>query len=194
MEEAKRVVEGPVGTERLVLEQPEGISADALHAFFVENRGFLAPWEPRRDPRFYRVDSLARLLGSQQRENNEGRALHLYLRLPGASQIIGTVSLGNIIYGAFLSCFIGYRMARCATCHGYMTEAVREVCELAFSRYRLHRIEANIMPSNHASVRLVENLGFVHEGYSGHYMQIAGVWEGHDHYVLLNHELDVPLA
>jgi ribosomal-protein-alanine N-acetyltransferase len=71
-----------------------------------------------------------------------------------------------------------------------MSEAVRTVVELAFSRYRLHRVEANIMPANHASIRLVENLGFVNEGYSSRYLQIAGVWEGHCHYVMLNEALE----
>jgi ribosomal-protein-alanine N-acetyltransferase len=194
MEESIRFVTEPVETARLVLSQPGAVSCEALHAFFTENKGFLAPWEPLRDPTFYHIESLTALLARQQRENLEGKALHLYLQLPGDDRIIGTVSLNGIIYGPFRSCFLGYRMARCETCHGYMTEAVREVCLLAFNRYRLHRIEANVMPANHASARLVENLGFVNEGYSGHYLQIAGVWEGHDHYVLLNHDLEPPLA
>ncbi len=179
-----------IGTERLILQQPNMVSASRVLIFNLENKVFHAPWEPVRPPEFYEEDAIRLMLERQARENASGAALHLYLQRPQAAEILGTVSLSNIIYGAFLSCFLGYRMARCETCHGYMSEAVGALVDIAFNRYGLHRIEANIMPGNHASVRLVERLGFMNEGYSSRYMQIAGCWEGHSHYVLLNDNLE----
>lgn len=79
-------------------------------------------------------------------------------------------------------------------CHDHcgrpLSQRISKDLKVAFERYGLHRIEANIMPGNHASVRLVENLGFVNEGYSSRYLNIAGQWEGHSHYVLLNETLE----
>lgn len=194
MEEMIRYVTEPLTTEHLILSQPGLVSAEAVQLFFVENRGFHAPWEPLHDPNFYSLESISRMVRDQEEANRAGRGLHLYLQIQGDPRVIGSVALSNIVYGPFRSCFLGYRMARSETCHGYMTEAVSKITSLAFSRYRLHRIEANIMPANHASIRLVENLGFMNEGYSGHYLQIGGAWEGHDHYVLLNEELAPPVC
>ena len=70
-------------------------------------------------------------------------------------------------------------MDKAETNRGYMTEALRCVIDFAFNRLRLHRIEANIMPRNHASRRVVEKLGFHYEGLARQYLQINGRWEDH---------------
>ena len=41
-----------------------------------------------------------------------------------------------------------------------MTEAVKAVTGIAFDDLGLHRIEANIMPRNKASLRVAEKAGF----------------------------------
>jgi [ribosomal protein S5]-alanine N-acetyltransferase len=43
----------------------------------------------------------------------------------------------------------------------------------------LHRIEAACIPENVASVRLLENTGFVREGYAREYLCINGIWQDH---------------
>lgn len=179
-----------VVTERLYLEPPSSVDASAVQSFFIDNKVFHAPWEPLRNDDFYELEHLRSMLVNQDLENLNGTALYLYLIRAGEDEVIGSVALTNIIYGAFRSCFLGYRMARNQTSHGYMTEAIEQVIHIAFERYRLHRIEANIMPGNHASVRLVEKLGFIEEGYSSRYLRIAGIWEGHCHFVLLNDALE----
>ena len=52
----------------------------------------------------------------------------------------------------------------------------------------LHRVEANIMPRNPASLRAAEKAGFVREGLSRRYLNINGVWEDHIHMVRLNED------
>jgi len=47
----------------------------------------------------------------------------------------------------------------------------------AFEQLRLHRLEAQIRPANHASVRLVQQLGFRNEGYSPYLLFIDGACE-----------------
>lgn len=71
-----------------------------------------------------------------------------------------------------------------------MTEAVEAVVNHAFQELHLHRIEANIMPRNRASLRVVEKLGFRNEGVSREYLKINGKWEDHIHMVLLNEEME----
>lgn len=67
-----------------------------------------------------------------------------------------------------------------------MTKAVNEVVDYAFNVLKLHRIEANVMPRNIASKRVLEKCGFIEEGYSKKYLYINGVWEDHIHMVKFN--------
>ena len=46
-----------------------------------------------------------------------------------------------------------------------MVEVLPVVIQFAFTRLRLHRIEADVDPRNHASIRHLERLGFRKEGY-----------------------------
>ncbi len=71
-----------------------------------------------------------------------------------------------------------------------MTEAVGKVVEYAFDVLGLHRLEANIMPRNKASLRVVEKLGFSEEGLSRKLLLINGRWEDHVRMVKLNMALE----
>ena len=59
---------------------------------------------------------------------------------------------------------IGYDIARQYWGKGYATEAVRTIIQFGVKRMRLNRIEANVVAGNHASMRVLEKLGFWHEG------------------------------
>jgi len=49
----------------------------------------------------------------------------------------------------------------------------------SFSTLRLHRIEAACIPTNAASIRLLEHCGFTREGYARQYLCINGIWQDH---------------
>ena len=85
-----------------------------------------------------------------------------------------------------MSCHLGYKLDKDFINRGYMTEAAREGIEIIFNEYGLHRVEANIMPKNPRSVRVVQKLGFYNEGLARKYLKINGKWEDHVHWVLLN--------
>lgn len=174
-------------TDRLVLRGLEPDEAALLLDFDVRNREFLAPWEPLRTPEYF---TEARAAGSiradaDAAQRQVGFRWHLFLpQDPG--RIVGSVALSNIVQGVFLSCHMGYRLDAQAQGQGYMTEAVAAVVDHAFGAWGLHRIEANVIPRNRASRRVVTRLGFEEEGLARRYLKIAGVWEDHLHYVRLN--------
>ena len=60
-----------------------------------------------------------------------------------------------------------------------MTAAVRALVPAAFDVLRLHRVEAACIPTNLASVRLLEKTGFRREGYARSYLCINGTWQDH---------------
>ena len=59
---------------------------------------------------------------------------------------------------------IGYALARACWGKGLAREAVTAVIDFAFTSLDLHRIEADADPRNENSLRLLERLGFKHEG------------------------------
>ena len=67
-----------------------------------------------------------------------------------------------------------------------MTEGLQLVLEYAFTEVGLHRIEANIQPSNDASRNLVQRCGFILEGFSPKYLFINGEWRDHERWVAMD--------
>jgi len=103
-------------------------------------------------------------------------------------EIIGSVTFSNIVRGAFQSCYLGYRLDETRVGTGLMREALIAAIRYMFQMEGLHRIEANVMPHNDRSVRLLQRLGFRNEGRAQRYLNIQGRWEDHDHYVMLAEE------
>ena len=66
-----------------------------------------------------------------------------------------------------------------------MTAAVRAVAPFAFSALGLHRLEAACIPTNTASMRLLEKCGFAREGLARQYLCINGQWQDHVLYARL---------
>ena len=60
-----------------------------------------------------------------------------------------------------------------------MTGAVQALVPFSFGSLRLHRLEAACIPSNAASISLLEKTGFVREGYAREYLCINGLWQDH---------------
>ncbi|MEK8130078.1 GNAT family N-acetyltransferase [Paenibacillus filicis] len=175
-------------TERLSLDVLDERHAPIVLDYIRRNREFLAPWEPHRAESFYTAEEQERLLREEAAGIEAGRGLRLWIRKIGDKEerVIGAVGLSNIVRGSFQSCHLGYKLDQAETNRGYMTEALREVIRIAFEELRLHRIEANIMPRNRASLQVVEKLGFISEGLAKQYLYINGVWEDHLHMTLIN--------
>jgi ribosomal-protein-alanine N-acetyltransferase len=155
--------------------------------FLTRNAEFFKPWSPKYENGYFELDYHKERLQKIEMDIKEGAAVKFGVFLKNdISKIIGTVSFMNIIKGPFQSCFLGYRFDEKENNKGYATEAIRESIDYIFYAEKLHRIEANIIPRNKPSIRVVEKLGFVNEGLSKKYLQINGKWEDHIHYVLLN--------
>jgi ribosomal-protein-alanine N-acetyltransferase len=97
-----------------------------------------------------------------------------------AEELTGGCQLSNIRQGVAQSAAsLGYWMGLPYAGRGLMKEAVRALIPFATRILHLHRIEAATMPSNEASIRVLEASGFVREGYARQYLKIAGVWQDH---------------
>lgn len=176
-------------TERLVLKILDKSYADEILNYYIKNKEFLKEWEPKRDAEFYTKEFHEKLLEEDLIKIEKGHLLRLWIFMKNDDNIIGCVAFNNIIRGAFLSCHLGYKLDKDHVNKGYITEAVKKGIDIIFDEYKLHRIEANIMPKNKASLRVAEKLGFYNEGIAYKYLKINGKWEDHIHMVLLNDKL-----
>lgn len=178
-------------TERLLLKSIDESNANQLLDYIVRNQEFLKEWEISRPLEFYSLDAQKENIMNDKMNIERGQLFKVWMyKLDEPERIIGSISLSNIVKGAFLSCHLGYRLDQEECNKGYMTEGLVRVIDVAFNDLQLHRIEANIMPRNKASLKVVENLGFYHEGLARKYLKINGKWEDHIHMVLLNDALE----
>ena len=167
--------------------------AEALCAYYTRNREFLRPFDPVREEAFFTPEYQRQVLQNELRTRESGTGIRFYIRpLDRPDTIIGSIGLNNIIRGAFQSCHLGYKLDEAYRGRGLMPMAVAMVTDFAFQELHLHRIEANVMPRNHASLRCLEKCGFQNEGLSPYYLNINGTWEDHIHMVLLNFKMHKP--
>ena len=178
-----------LGTDRLRLKLLDESFAERLLAYQLRNREFWREWNPLTPDEFYTVDVQRERLRADLAQMHAGQGLRLYLFRrddPAFEQIIGDLGFNNIVRGSFQSCHLGYKVDVGAINQGYITEALRRAITYAFDELKLHRIEANVIPRNTRSRRVVEKLGFTEEGLARQYLKINGVWQDHIHYVVLN--------
>jgi [ribosomal protein S5]-alanine N-acetyltransferase len=115
-------------------------------------------------------------------EKPDEESLLICLRSTGA--IAGKVSINSIIRGRFQCGSLGYNAFAPTASQGYLTEGVGLAVRYAFGQLQLHRLEANIQPGNHPSLRLIQRLGFRREGYSPEMLFIDGAWQDHERWAI----------
>jgi ribosomal-protein-alanine N-acetyltransferase len=99
--------------------------------------------------------------------------------------IVGVFNIGEIVRGLFQSAYVGYYAFAPHAGAGYMSEGLELALFYAFRVLKLHRLEANVQPTNRRSLALVRPAGFAREGYSRRYVRIAGRWRDHARLALL---------
>jgi ribosomal-protein-alanine N-acetyltransferase len=107
-----------------------------------------------------------------------------HLVLTDADELAGVVNISEIVRGALCSGYLGYYAFAPHAGRGHLRSGLAEVIRLAFRKYKLHRLEANIQPGNRRSIALIKGLGFAREGYSPRYLKIGGRWRDHERWAL----------
>ena len=176
-------------TERLLLVPAHPRLARASAAFYEKNKDFLQPFEPEYDRDFTTVGYQRALQRQDLIQAKTGQSIRFWIfRREDPGTAIGCVVINSIVYGAFRSATLAYKIDRDLLRQGYATEALTAVVDFAFHGLNLHRLQASIMPRNAASLALARKCGFHEEGRSARYICINGVWEDHIHMVRLNEE------
>lgn len=166
-------------TGRICIRLAAEADASELLRYRVANRAHLAPWEPLRDEAYGTLEHCVQAIaeGLELARLDRGYPLLVFDR--DEREILATLTLANVVRGAFQACHLGYGVAARAQGQGIMHEALQAGLAWAFGELDLHRVMANHLPRNERSARLLARLGFEHEGYAKRYLKIAGVWEDH---------------
>lgn len=174
-----------IRTQNLILRAPQATDYAAWAVLRMESRAFLTPWEPTWNEDDLTRTSFRLRVKRAAREIAADEAYSLFLFDARSQTLLGGLTLGLIRRGVAQACTLGYWMGQRHAGKGHMSEAVRGALRFAFQELALHRVEAACLPSNAPSRRLLDRVGFQHEGLARSYLRINGAWADHLLYAAL---------
>jgi ribosomal-protein-alanine N-acetyltransferase len=165
--------------DRVVLRPPQTSDHPEWAALRERSREFLKPWEP-----IWPVDDLTRgafrrriKRYAEDQRSDQAYSFFIFRKKDGV--LVGGVTIANVRRGVAQAGSIGYWMGEPYAKNGLMSAALRALMPFSFVTLRLHRLEAACIPTNVASIRLLEKSGFQREGYARQYLCINGIWQDH---------------
>jgi ribosomal-protein-alanine N-acetyltransferase len=142
---------------------------------------FLTPWEPIWPSDDLTRSGFRRRLRRYEDDRASDKAYPFLIFRESNGALLGGVTLANVRRGIVQAGTLGYWIGAPYAGQGFMTAALRITLPLLFGELNLHRIDAACIPTNTASIRVLEKCGFVREGMARRYLCINGVWQ--DHYL-----------
>lgn len=154
------------------------------------SRNFLVPWEPIWPADDLTRGAFRRRLRRYAEDQRSDLAYAFLIFRSDDGALVGGLTLANIRRGVAQAGSIGYWIGQPFARKGYMTAAVKALIPFCFGTLRLHRLEAACIPTNAASIGLLEKTGFQREGYARSYLCINGQWQDHLLYARLKDDPD----
>ena len=154
------------------------------------SRSFLVPWEPTWPSDDLSRSAFRRRLKRYAEDQRSDLAYAFLVFRTQDNALLGGITLANIRRGVAQAGSIGYWIGQPYARNGYMSAALRALVPFCFGTLRLHRLEAACIPTNAASIRLLEKTGFSREGYARSYLCINGAWHDHLLYARLKDDPD----
>lgn len=159
--------------------------AEALAGLLTANREFLAPWVPARDDSYFTVEAQRKILGAELDAYQRQTMVPLAILGPDG-RLAGRININGITRGSFQSASLGYWVSESLCGHGLASAAVADVIAIAFGRLGLHRLQAETLLHNVGSQRVLIRNGFRPFAVAPAYLKIAGSWQDHIMFYLLN--------
>lgn len=162
--------------KRVYLRRPQAGDAREFLDLMQASRRLHRPWvQPPSDKKAF----------SNYVERSSARGVGSLICLRENHAIVGVANLSEIVRGLFQSAYLGFYGSAPYLGQGLMREGVGLLLSHAFQDLKLHRVEANVQPTNIRSLALVKVLGFRKEGYSPRYLKICGRWRDHERWARL---------
>jgi len=165
--------------EGVTLRLPQMAEFEEWAALRTASRDFLTPWEPSWPADDLTRAAFRRRLKRYAEDWRTDQSYAFFIFRKQDNLLLGGLTLANVRRGVAQAGSIGYWLGMRFARNGYMTAAVKGVLPFCFETLRLHRVEAACIPTNTASIRLLERCGFLREGFARQYLCINGVWQDH---------------
>lgn len=175
----------PIETKRLLLRPFQKSDLDAVMVYHAlpEVQRYLE-WKARDR---VEVKSALDAMVQQHHLQRPGDAIVLAVVRKSDDALIGQVSL-RWTDGTAGQAEIRFIMGPAQRRQGYAREAVREMLDIGFARYGLHRVFARCAARNQASVNLLKTLGFRLEAHYREHALFQGEWDEELHFAVLDRE------
>ena len=147
----------------------------------LRNREHFLTGEPVRPDRFFTLEGQREALAAAEDERAAGT--RLLFGVADGGELAGYVALSQIFRGSFQNAYLGYAIDVEHGGRGLATAAVGAAVGHAWE-IGLHRVQANVLPENVASRRVLEKNAFRHEGTALRYLNVGGRWADHDMYAV----------
>lgn len=176
-------------TENLRLSVLRKSEAPRITEYLINNKDFHKRFSQTHTDGYFMAATQKKYLAYDCNSFLDGTLVPLWISVKGDETVIGRISFFNFAFGGMMSCACGYHLDKDHTGRGYMTEALRGAMAFVFDEYKMHRIEAFILPENTPSLNLVKRLGFHYEGRRYSYMHIDGKYRDHEAFYLLEDDM-----
>jgi [ribosomal protein S5]-alanine N-acetyltransferase len=168
-----------IRSEGIVLRAPTVADYNAWAELRALSRAHLTPWEPAWSRDDLSRQMYRRRLRAYAKDVRDDIGYSFFICDAATDALTGGITLSNVRRGSAQSASLGYWIGKPYTGQGLMKEAVKTILPFALRTLRLNRVEAACMPTNLASVRVLEASGFQREGLARSYLKINSRWEDH---------------
>lgn len=163
---------------------------DRLH-LYLENREHFQEWSPvRKSEEFFtlqgQIDCIKEFMLKSAEDIRYDFAI--FLEEDTKLTLIGEVQFVFVERGPKQCCMVGYHIGKKFNGFGYMTRALEIALNIAFNELKFHRVTSQVNPENIASLRVLEKVGFVKEGYARKNLKVGEKWCDHVCVALLEEE------
>lgn len=185
------LVEGPTaGRPRVRLRPLRMRDAAAYAEVRAANTYWLRPWDAT-SPDQSHYHSYGQMRRDQNRSGRRGESIPLVIEVDG--RLAGQISLTCVVWGSMRGGALGYWIDSRLAGRSITPTAVAMLTDHVLLGCGMHRVEVNIRPENHASLRVVEKLGFRDEGLRQRFLHIDGDWRDHRTFALTVEEIGTGL-
>ena len=171
---------------RIYIRAPQLRDQKAWLALRRLSRGFLEPFEPAWAHDALTPMAFRRRLRRIQGEWAAESAYGFFIFDRASDDLLGGITIANVRRGVIQSASVGYWIGEPFQRQGFMFESLQLCLDFSFRTLELHRVEAACLLDNQASRGLLEKSGFRYEGKAREYLCIAGEWQDHDTFAILN--------